>query len=369
MRILFLADCNSSHTKKWAFSLSELNIEVGIFTLSGNKHPEEYSKRGITVFESLGLKDDDFHAGLIAKLRYITAVSELRKVINSFNPDIVHTHYASSYGLLGALSGFHPLITSVWGTDVYEFPDSGFIQQKLLRYNLTKADVILSTSHVMKERTAKFTRKQIHVTPFGIDPEEFDPDINGLEEYKDLFVIGIIKSMEEKYGISYLIRAFDKILDQNPQLPLHLLLVGSGSMTDEYKALVSELGINEKVTFAGRIRHEMIPVYHKTLDISVNPSTLESESFGVSVVEAMAMKKPVIVSEIGGLKEVVRDNITGLYVKPKDTDSIVSAVQRFIDDPALRSELGEKARAHVVREYDWNHIITKVIDEIYTPLC
>jgi glycosyltransferase involved in cell wall biosynthesis len=369
MRILFLADCNSSHTKKWAFSLSERGVEVGVFTLSVNKHPEEYISRNIKVFSSLDLGDDSFHSGILSKIRYIKAVRMLKSSIAEFKPYIVHAHYASSYGLLGALSGFHPFIISVWGTDVYEFPDAGLLQKNILRYNLSKADVILSTSHVMKERIKEFTSKPIRVTPFGIDPVEFDPTMKGLDEYKDRFVIGIIKSMEEKYGIKYLIRAFHTILNEFPDSPLHLLLVGSGSKTEEYRSLVDELKITDKVTFTGRIMHDMIPAYHQTLNISVNPSTLESESFGVSVVEAMAMKKPVIVSEIGGLKEVVKDNVTGLYVKPMDTDSIVSALQRLINDPELRIELGEKARKHVVREYDWNQIIGKVIDEVYIPLC
>lgn len=367
MRILFLADCNSSHTKKWAYSLRDRGLDVGVFALSVIKQPEEYINRKISVFSSLDLSDSDFQAGVFAKTRYIKAVMKLKSVLKSFKPDIVHTHYASSYGLLGALSGFHPLVTSVWGTDVFDFPDSGYIQKKILQFNLSRADVVLSTSHVMKERTSKFTDKKIYVTPFGIDPSEFDPVISGLEEYKDRFVIGIIKSMEEQYGITYLIRAFEVIVSQNPDKPLHLLLVGSGSMTDQYKALVAELGLSEMVTFAGRIDHDMIPAYHQTMDIFVNPSLWES--FGVSVVEAMAMKKPVVVSEVGGLKEVVRDSVNGLYVKPEDTDSIVSALQKLIGDPELRRELGEKARAHVVSEYNWNNMIGKVIDEIYRPLC
>ncbi len=368
MRILFLADSNSSHTKKWAFSLSKEGVEVGVFSLSKCSHPEEYEISGIKLFKSLELEAHAYYGGVASKLKYVSSVKPLKKVLEQFKPDILHAHYASSYGMIGALSGFHPYVISVWGSDVYEFPDHNMINKQALKFNLKNCDTILSTSNVMKLRTARFTSKPIMVTPFGINPEEFSPDVKPVLGFEGKFIIGIIKSMEDKYGIRHLIEAFSKVSKDNGSLPLHLLLVGGGSKIEAYKSLVSELGIADKVTFAGRIKHEDIPVVHQVIDIFVNPSTLESESFGVAVVEAMAMQKPVIVSEIGGLKDVVVDKISGLYVKPSDTDSLAQALQLLITNADLRDQLGAAARKRVLEHFVWNDTLNRVINDVYYPL-
>src|SRR4030042_230985 len=83
------------------------------------------------------------------------------------------THDILSYGFIGALSGFHPFIISVWGSDVYDFPYRSIFHKILLKHNLSKADIILSTSHAMADQVRKFTHKNILVTPFGIDLKRF----------------------------------------------------------------------------------------------------------------------------------------------------------------------------------------------------
>lgn len=132
----------------------------------------------------------------------------MKKVITEFKPDILHAHYASSYGLLGALSGFHPYIISVCGSDVFDFPNTSFLHKIVLKYNLSVADKILSTSNVMAIETSKYTNKEIIVTPFGIDLDKFKPLSVKTIFNKENIVIGTITILEEKYGIEYLIRAF-----------------------------------------------------------------------------------------------------------------------------------------------------------------
>lgn len=96
----------------------------------------------------------------------------------------------------------------------------------MLKYNLKKADKILSTSNVMAKETKLYTNKDIEVTPFGIDIEQFKPMVFESLFDKDDIVIGTVKSLEEVYGIEYLIRAFKIISDKYENLPLKLLIVG-----------------------------------------------------------------------------------------------------------------------------------------------
>ncbi|NNJ53187.1 MAG: glycosyltransferase, partial [Ignavibacteriaceae bacterium] len=120
MRVLFLADTDSPHTLKWAKSLIKTNVEVGIFTLH-TPNMDLYSDEPEIVIESLNASRElqSKKETNIGKLIYFKSFHEVRKVIKKFNPDIVHSHYASSYGLVGALSNFHPYLISVWGSDIY----------------------------------------------------------------------------------------------------------------------------------------------------------------------------------------------------------------------------------------------------------
>src|SRR5690606_14690363 len=116
---------------------------------------------------------------------------------------ILHAHYATSYGLIGALSGFKPFVLSVWGADVYDFPRRSKLHKKLFQYNLKKADLILSTSEIMRNELKKYTAKEVLVTPFGVDTSVFcKKDI--AEKDNSVINIGTIKSLEEKYGIIYI---------------------------------------------------------------------------------------------------------------------------------------------------------------------
>ena len=303
MRILILSDSDSPHTLRWAKSINGKNIIVAIFSIHKPNYELYKDTPNIFLF-SLNLEREIQFKGEAAfsKLYYLKAVKKIKEVINNFKPDILHSHYATSYGFLGALTGFHPYIISVWGSDIFSFPNHSIIHKQLLKYNLSNADYILSTSNVMKEETKKFTNKDIIVTPFGVNINIFCPKkVNSIFGPDD-FVIGTIKTLEKNYGLEYLIKAFHLIKEKYSEKRLKLILVGKGSEKSSLENLVRKLGIQDDTVFTGFIDSTFIPEYHNMIHINVIPSI--NESFGVSAVEAMACGKPVIASNIGGLKEI-----------------------------------------------------------------
>lgn len=365
MKILLLSWPNSIHTIRWALALADRDIEVCIFGFEALKVKDYDICSNImikTLNQSLSMREGSFE-----KLKYLSALPRIKEIIKEFNPNIVHAHYASSYGLLGALSGNHPFVISVWGADVYSFPLKSFLHRKLLEYSLSKADKVLSTSFVMVQETNKYTTKQIEVTPFGVDLKQFtNVDKKDIFEESDI-IIGTIKALEEKYGIKYLIEAFCTLSKKYPKLPLKLLIVGGGSLEKELKALVDNLGLNEKILFTGKIEHKDIASYHACLDIFVSLSISDSESFGVSVVEASASEKPVLVSNVGGLVEVVEDKVTGYVVNAKNTLAAADALEKLVLDVNLRKDFGNAGRKRVEDLYDWDKNVNKMID-IYKGL-
>jgi len=121
MKVLLLSDPNSPHTIKWARSLAENGMDIYIFGLGDYKEGvyEDYKNIRVKVLnETITRKE-----GSLIKIKYLKALPIVKRIIREFKPDILHAHYASSYGLIGALSGFHPYIVSVWGSDVFSFPN------------------------------------------------------------------------------------------------------------------------------------------------------------------------------------------------------------------------------------------------------
>lgn len=359
-RILFLGDAGSSHLTKWVTALHGKYCEAAVFSLRPPA-PEIQNLQGLKIYVHQ-TDNKKFSASLMSKFVYLRAMSELRKFAAEFKPDIVHAHYASSYGLMGARLGKHPFVISAWGSDVFSFGDN-VIGKAILKYNFKRADKILSTSHVMKERVAQFTNKEILVTPFGVNTKAFSPaKIIAPFFADDSFVFGMVKSMEDIYGVRTLIHAFHSLV-QKGHRQIRLLLVGSGTKAEEYKSLCSELRISEFVHFTGRISHSDIPAHHQMMDVFVNPSV--AESFGVSVLEAMSCAKPVIVTAIGGLKEIVQDNHNGLYVRVDDVADLTEKMETLLMNESLRNTLGDNARDSVKKHYSWNRSLEIMMKDAY----
>ena len=363
MRILLVSPANVAHTMKWAAGLADRGIKVGVFTLAECDR-KFYQEHNVKLF-IFGLNKSVYKeaCGSLKKLRYLTYVHSLKKVIKEFNPDIVHAHYASGNGLLGALSGFHPYIVSVWGSDVYEFPQKSWIHKEILKFNLKHADRILSTSHVMAQETNRYTNKKIEITPFGVDMAVFKPMKPTISLFKnDDIVVGTIKTLEEKYGVEYLIRAFAKVKLKLNDDHLKLLIVGDGSLRKKLEALALNLGISESTLFTGKIPWMQVPMYDNLLSISVSVSTVDSESFGVAVIEASACEKPVVVSDVGGLPEVVNDGVTGIIVPKCSIDKTAEAIEKLIVEEDMRLRMGRAGRMRVNKKYNWNDNLTQMIN-------
>jgi L-malate glycosyltransferase len=345
IKILLLSDINSGHTQKWVKELSACGITIGIFSFTAPETAWYRRFPGLILFSALsGPKS----GGLLKKTGYLFSLPGIKRAIRNFKPDLLHAHYASSYGFLGALTGFSPFIISVWGSDIFDFPKRSIFHRMIIENNLRKADLILSTSRIMAEETGKYTRKEVRVIPFGIDLSEFKPLRSLKRQHSKQIVIGSIKNIETIYGTEYLIRAFKITHERSPDYDLRLMIIGDGSQRKDMERLVSRLGLSDRVLFTGRIEYRKIVLYHNRIDIFVNISL--QESFGVSVLEASACGKPVIASNVGGLPEVLLHGKTGLLVPPVDPAATAAALIRLVRNRPLRQKMG-KAGIRFVRDH------------------
>jgi glycosyltransferase involved in cell wall biosynthesis len=367
IKILLLGNINSIHAKRWAIGLANRGLKILFFSLSKNKTNYPFEKIENIQLYCFGF-DEEFtkrdNRGF-SKWRYLKVLPTLRAKIKEFNPDILHAHYVSGYGTIGALSCFHPFIVSVWGSDIFDFPHKSFLHKKLIEFNLKKADKILSTSNIMAQEISKYTDKNVEVIPFGIDSKQFKPmKVKSLFDKNDI-VIGTVKSLEIEYGIDYLIKSFKYISDKYSYLPLKLLIVGDGKLKQELQQLVIKLDISDKTIFTGKVDFKEIPKYHNMLSIFVALSN--SESFGVAVIEASSCERAVVVSNVGGLPEVVQDGITGFIVSLQNEKNINDAIEKLILDEGMRKEMGQNGRDRTKKIFNWENNLTSMI-KIYRKI-
>lgn len=346
-RICLLANLAGSHSVQWANHFRQKEYEVHVFSVGAGKGLLE----GIRVY--------DLCENLPFKLDFFREARRVRKLVAGIKPSIVHAHYASGYGTLGRLIGFHPYIVSVWGSDVYEFPRRSPLHRWLLKRNLAAADYLCSTSRDMAREAQKYTSKPILITPFGVDCEVFSPTFR---EETNEFVIGTVRSLEKSYGIDCLLKAFKLLMDRHPDWPSKLVIVGGGNLEHEYKQLARWLEIGERVCFVGKVPHSRVPDYIKSF--SVFAALSNYESFGVAILEASSSCIPVVVSNVGGLTEVAADGVTGLFVPPNDEVAAADCFEKLFLSPSLRKRLGRAGRQRVMERYEWNQT-ARIMENLY----
>lgn len=364
MRIFILSDIHSTHTKRWVSSLSQCGCEIFLFGLlqCDASFYEKFPNVTIYNYNFSFHKKAFLSRWVLGKILYFKSLRIIKRKIAEFKPDILHAHYASSYGLLGALTHFHPYIISVWGSDVYSYPKAGWVYKKLLSHALKKADAILSTSQCMAKETQLYTTKKIQITPFGVDTEIFKGDER---QERNPIVIGTVKTLSKNYGIDLLIKAFAIVCKNNPSKDLQLQIAGDGPDKEMLQNLCHELNVRDKVQFWGFVANQNLPQLYQNFDIFVALS--HKESFGVVAIEAMACECPVVVSDAEGFCEVVVPEETGKIVKRDNPEMAAAAIQDLLDHPEKRKEMGKAGRAHVKKHYDWKQNVQTMIS-IYQQL-
>ena len=364
MKILLLSDANSIHTLRWVESLKRNNFNILLFSLfePNAKRIKKYKELNIKVISpNLRSKIKNLREPNIGKIKYILSIPLLKKTIRNFQPNTIHAHYASSYGVLAFISRFKPFILSVWGSDIYDFPCRSRFNKFLIKMIIGSADIVCSTSIAMKEIIKKeFLRRDVELIPFGVDTNYFKPK----EKKKNNFVIGTIKSIEKHNGISCLIDAAEIIICDYKK-DVNFMIVGDGSLKRKMIQKVVELGLNEKVSFPGFVQHDEIVDYFNKLSIFISVS--ERESFGVSVLEAASCEIPSITSNIGGLIEVNSHNKTGFTIGVNDPQALAKHILKLYEDEKLRLKFGKSARKRVLNNFDWEKNVRQMI-KIYNNI-
>lgn len=352
-RIMFLAAANNVHTMKWVNALSE-KYEIHLVTC------KNHSKILNDINENVHIHKLKF----AAPLGYYTNAMELKRLYKAIKPQLVNVHFASGYGTLARVAKINPVLLSVWGSDIYIFPNKNKMNKKILYKNLSYANTIASTSENMKTEILKLypdIDKKIYITPFGVDTNKFKKNEN--VKKNDNFRIGIVKGLEKNYAVEDLIVAFKKLLEKTNRekfsQKLELYIYGDGSLRTQLEELTSELNIKDKVFFEGRISNDDVPEALSKMDLFCVTSV--SESFGVSVLEAMSVGIPVVATDAPGFKEIIENNKTGILVPRRDTDMICNAMYNLMKNEEMRKTLSMNAMKMVKEKFELKNNVNDMI--------
>jgi glycosyltransferase involved in cell wall biosynthesis len=263
--------------------------------------------------------------------------------------------------------------------------DAGRVERAL---EATDAIVAVSEHVASLIRAAvPWYRGEIVTAHNGVDVEEFKPGSGGSARGDDVPRILFVGRVSPEKGIHTLIEAFARVASRVEDARLEIVggrstlredfIVGisdvpivralgrfyDGSMGAGYQdyldGLVRKLGLTGKVRFVGRVPHDELPARYGASAVVVNPSL--SESFGISVVEAMACGLPVVATRVGGMVETVVDGETGLLVEPEQPAALADAIVSLLQDAERSRKMGTGGRARAVACFSWGAQADKLL--------
>lgn len=344
--------------------LAQRGHQVNVFTAGYKQFKKSESVHAnLTIHKIKSNRKSMHEVGFMGLASFLVRGSlRIGRFIKKNKFDIIHYHFSVPTGLL---TFFHtkkiPYIVTLHGIDVPAFHEDEFPAfQKLTKpFNkkiIKRATAVVAVSENLKQKAEEsFPGKAIDVIYHGVDIKKFK---RLSFEKKDNTIRFICVSRLVKFKrIDLLIKAFQICVEKNPEKQMELVIVGTGYLESELKALALETGVSDKIIFKGFIPNEEIFQILNEADIFVLPSV--HDSFGIVFLEAMACGLPCIGARSAGVPEVIREGKTGLLAEPESVESLADCMWKLADNDKVRNAMGEESFQLIQNCYTWNNIVTQ----------
>ena len=355
MKICFISEAKSLHTRRWLQGLAQAGLELNLISSSHDEIP------GVKLHHL-----PIYSAKLWEQVKNIKKINHLIKEIN---PDIIHLFGLFSVNSLGSMftvTGKKNLIISLWGSDTVAAGNRETIKSKFIKnYILTHCSRCVATSEYLATEAKRFVNNTIpiDVVPWGIDINNFY--IDKAKRHSKSIKLGYAKKLEYIYGPDTLLKAFADTFEK-VDTNIKLKIAGDGSLENRLKKMAKHLNIDNRIEWLGWLKNvEELRNFYNSIDIFVMPS--RRESFGVSAAEASVMELPVIASNFGGIPEIVINGESGILVQPDDVDGFGNAMAELVNNEKKRRAMGKRGKQFVLQNYSWQESIKRMI-EIYYKL-
>lgn len=357
-RVLYFSRDLTTHDVRFLTSLAKtdmdvyyLRLEIQNTNLDENSLPEK-----INILPNL-------NNGKFRVKNIFGQIKKLRKIIHQINPDIIHAGPIQTCGFVTALTGFTPLITMSWGSDILVDSEKNFIWRWITKYTLKKTSVLIGDCEVVKNKANRmgFSENRIVIFPWGIDLNHFQPgknlQIRNQLAWNEKFVLLTLRSWEKLYGVEIVARAF--VLASKSEPDLRLILLGKGSLEEEIKTIFEEAGIKDRVYWGGVIGQQELPDYYHASDLYISASYSDGSS--VSLMEALASGLPVLVSDIPGNKEWIDHDKNGWLFKTGSVKNLADSILEIFKNKDHLSHVGTEARKSAEKKANWEVNFQKLL--------
>ena len=225
--------------------------------------------------------------------------------------------------------------------------------------------IVLNAAQVSDLTAAGVSPEGISIVPNGVDLGKFQRQHNDHAAEPSVFRLAMVSRLVEGKGHIELVRAVASLADRFPGL--RLMIVGDGPTRPDIGKEIVEHGLEAKVELVGQVSNALVPDLLRTCDALAFPSYCSGETFGIVLIEGMAMGLPVVATRFGGIPEVVADGETGLLVEPRDVAALAAAIEQLINDPAMAREMGQKGMSRAERLFSAG-AVARSLTAIYTEL-
>ena len=303
----------------------------------------------------------------------------IETAIAAWRPELIHAHSPLLVGfpaLRAARRHGLPLVYEVrdlWenasvdrGKFAYNSPFYRLARDQETRL-LRQADAVVTICEKLREELAPRAGRpeKVHLVGNGVDAGGFvplaaDPEARREWRLEGKRVLGYVGTFQPYEGLDTLIAALPRLLAREPKA--HLLITGSGGQEPQLRAMAREMGLDAHITFTGRVPHSRVKTIYALADLMVYPRLLTRTTAlttPLKPLEAMAMARPVLVSDVPAMQELVQPEVTGLTFRAGDTDHLAARCAELLTAPERCRELGMRAREWVLRERQWPMLVAR----------
>ena len=300
-------------------------------------------------------------------------VTSIRQFVRRTHADIIHIHspppFTERFAAKGAKEAGKPFVVThhcdLELKGIFGNTAVNFYQNFLGKYPLEKADRVISTTESYATTSRTLWDTDVTVIPNAVDIKRFNLENKG-ELIRDKYSIGndplalFVGRLVPHKGIGILIRS----LTHTPNGKL--MIVGDGPYKKWLMNLVKKLDLNERVIFVGPVDDYWLPSYYSATDVVILPSTSRLEAFGIVGLEGMASGKPLILSDIPGVRDVISEK-EGYIVEPLDPNAIAEALEKIWSAPEMAREMGKRGRERVEALFSWEKV-SKDVEEVFNEI-
>jgi glycosyltransferase involved in cell wall biosynthesis len=357
----------SPHVYHLSKSLARNGVKVYVVTCDFPGAPQHETVEGVEVFRIDSYKNPSPDFATWVYLMNVNMQKEAAALVNSLNGkvDVFHAHdWLVADAGIGLKHVFRkPLLTTMHSTEIGRRNGIHFDYERMiheteawLTYEAWK--VICCSNYMVSHVRWAFglPEDKLVMVPNGVDAAVYSEN-DDLSSFRGKFalpeekIVLFVGRLVYEKGVHVFVNAIPKILEK---VNAKFIIVGNGYMKEQLSNIVKNMGFAHKVMFTGFVDDDTLRKLQKCADVSVVPSLFEP--FGIVALEAMAAKSPVVVSDTGGLSEIVEHDVTGVKVYPENPDSLAWGIKKVLLNDAYANMIRNNAYKKIQEKYNWNKI-------------